>query len=79
MALAFRPEVFESPLIESSDGPKVLPQLVDLPKDINLPSILPHREVFDLLGRMADLALKVPAASVGWVFGDNRPWARFLD
>jgi hypothetical protein len=50
-----------------------------LPEDLKLPSILPHREVFDFLGRVANVVSRAPATGFGWMFENSRPWSRFLD
>lgn len=55
-------------------APRDVSPLATLPEDIELPSILPHREVFDFFGNVADRLARFPADALGWIFDGDRPW-----
>ncbi|HRV75978.1 MAG: hypothetical protein H6799_03345 [Candidatus Nomurabacteria bacterium] len=57
------------------------------PEDLDLPSVIPHREAISLLKTLfmdnigalvSNIAFDLPPKIISWPFEDERPWARFL-
>lgn len=49
---------------------------LSFPEDLAVGSMFPHMEALDFIGRVAEIASKLPADVVGWFFDAPRPWWR---